>query len=140
MGTVLLVAIATGLAYLWGLSWATGDFPECGSGTYFLADFGWLMGGLLLGLIVGIVLTLILVRRLKILLVIPLVVAAGVGMLVAGDAGAAQAARQVGCDVWHVNGAGEMVVMGFALGAVPTTTVVAIAVGIGWLFRPHPRS
>lgn len=135
---LLLVAIPTLLAFLWGLSWAAGDFPECGQGTYFLADFGWLLGGLLLGIVVGIVVPIILAKRRSFLLAIPVLAVVGLGMLVAGNAGASIAAKQVGCDAWNTADAGEMAIIGLAIGAVPTVLVVGVVVGIGWLMRSPP--
>lgn len=138
---LLLIIIPTMLAYLWGLSWAMGDFPECGQGTYFLADFGWLIGGMLLGLVVGIAIPIILAVRRSFLLAIPVVALAGFGMLVAADAGAARAAALVGCDVWgDVADAGDATLLGLAIGGVPTILLAGIVVGIGWIFRPRPSS
>jgi hypothetical protein len=140
-GLLLLVVIPTALALLWGLSWAAGDYPECGQGTYFLADLGWVLGGMILGAIVGVVIPVILGLWRRFLLSLPVLAAAGVGMLVAGDVGAANAARLVGCSVWgDVADAGEMALLGLAIGAVPSMLIVGTVVGIGWLRRPRPRN
>lgn len=135
---LLLVAIPTALAYAWGLSWALGDFPECGQGTYFLADFGWIVGGMLLGLVVGVVVPVTLALRRSFLLAVPVLLAVGFGMLVAGDAGAARAARLAGCEVWgDVADAGDATLMGLAVGAVPSVLIVGIILGLRWFFRPR---
>jgi hypothetical protein len=138
---LLLLVIPPALAYAWGLSWALGDFPQCGQGIYFLADLGWLVGGMLLGLLVGIVVPVTLALRRSFLLAVPVLVAAGFGMLVAADAGAARAARLAGCEVWgDVAEAGHATLMGLAVGAVPSVLFVGVIVGIGWFFRPGRRA
>jgi riboflavin transporter FmnP len=54
-----------------------GDVAECDQGSCFLADFGWLVGGMLLGLLVGIVVPVTLALRRSFLLVVPVLVAVG---------------------------------------------------------------
>ena len=136
---LLLVAIPTTVAYAWGLSWALGDFPECGQGLYFLVDFGWLVGGMLLGLAVGIVIPVTLALRRLFLLAVPVLLAVGFGMLVAADAGAARAAGLAGCEVWgDVADAGDATLVGLAVGAVPTMLIVSMILGLRWFFRPRP--
>jgi hypothetical protein len=138
VGPVLLVASATMLALLWGLSWAAGDFPDCGQMTHSLGDAGWVVGGMLLGAVIGIAIPTILALRRQFVLAIPVLLAAGLGMLMAGDAGAAFAAGQAGCEVWgDLADAGEATLFGLAVGAVPTLLIVGVAVAIGWLFRPR---
>jgi hypothetical protein len=137
---VSLVVIPTCLAFAWGLSWAAGGFQECGEGTYFLADLGWVLGGLLLGLIVGIVVPVILVSRGSFLLAIPVVLAAGMGMFLAGEAGATIAPPLVGCTAWDTRGAGSMTGLGLAIGAVPTILIAGIAVAIRGTVRHRPQS
>jgi hypothetical protein len=136
---LLLVVIPTGLAFAWGLSWAAGGFQECGEGTYFLADLGWVFEGILLGLIVGIVVPVVLAARRSFLLVIPVVLGAGLGMFLAGDAGATIAPPLVGCTAWDTRGAGSMTALGLAIGGVPTTIVVGLVVGIREIVR-HLRA
>lgn len=139
VGPVLLVLIPTTLALLWGLSWAAGDFPDCGQMTHSLGDAGWVVAGMLLGAAVGIVIPVILALRGRFLTAIAVLLVAGLGMLVAGDAGAAIAAGAVGCEVWgDLADAGEATLFGLTVGAVPTMLLVGSLVGIRWLFRPRP--
>jgi hypothetical protein len=135
---LLLVATPTLLAFAWGLSWAAGGFPECGEGTSFLADLGWLLGGIILGLAVGIAVPLILAARRSFLLAVPVVIVAGIGMLLAGSAGATIAPSLVGCSAWDTRGAGEMTVFGLAIGGVPTILVAGIVIGFRRLTRDWP--
>ena len=72
---LLLIVIPTMLVFLWGLGWALGDFPECGQGSYFLADAGWVVEGMLLGLVVGIVVPIVLAVRRSFLLAVPVIAA-----------------------------------------------------------------
>ena len=137
IGPVLLVLMATTLALLWGLSWAAGNYPDCGQMTHSLGDAGWVVGGILLAAVIGITIPVILAVRGRFLLVVPVLLAAGLGVLVAGDAGAAFAAGQAGCEVWgDIADAGEAMVFGLAVGAAPTLLIVGAVVGIRWLFRP----
>ena len=137
---LLLVVMATALAFAWGLSWAAGSYPECASGSYFLADAGWVLQGMALGLVVGIVVPVILAARRSFLLAIPVVLVAGAGMLGAGDAGATIAAPLAGCTAWDTRGAGEAVLLGLVISAVPAILVGGIVVGIGALRRRSPPS
>ena len=56
-GTVVTLVVAAGLMFVWGLSWAWSDFPQCAGAEDFLAGFGWMVGGMLLALAVGAVAT-----------------------------------------------------------------------------------
>jgi hypothetical protein len=82
---LLLVVIATSLAFAWGRSWA--EVPECASGSYHLADAGWVFQGMALGLVVGIVVPITLAVLRSFLLAVPAVVVAGAAMLHAGNLG-----------------------------------------------------
>ena len=138
VGPVLVVVIATTLALLWGLSWAAGDFPDCGQMTHSLGDAGWVVGGMLLGAAIGIAIPVIFAIRGRFLLALPVLLVASLGMLVAGDAGAAIAAGRSGCEVWgDIADAGESTLFGLAVGAVPTLLIVGLVVGIRWLVRPR---
>ena len=138
IGPVLLVLTAATLALLWGLSWAAGNFPDCGQMTHSLGDAGWVVGGILLAAVIGMAIPIILAVRGRFLLVVPVLLVAGLSMFVAGDVGAAFAAGQAGCEVWgDIADAGETMVFGLAIGAVPTLLIVGAIVGIRWLFRPR---
>jgi fermentation-respiration switch protein FrsA (DUF1100 family) len=137
---LLLVVVATSLAFAWGLSWAAGSFPECASGSFFLADAGWVLQGMALGLVVGIAVPIILAARRSFVLAIPVILVAGAGMLGAGDAGATLAAPLVGCTAWDTRGAGQAVLLGLVISAVPTVLIGGIVIGIGALLRRRPPS
>ena len=81
LAPLLLVVIPIALAFAWGLSWAQGDFPECASGSSFLADAGWIVQGMALGLVVGIVVPVTLAVLRSFLLAVPVVVVTAAGML-----------------------------------------------------------
>lgn len=121
-----LVAVCGGLALLWGLSWAWADYPECGGGSYFLADLGWVFEGFGLGLLVGIVVPAVMVARRTWTMAVLTIIATGAVMSTVGDLAAAQGAISVGCDPWYVRDAGQALLMGMGLGAVPTLFIGAI--------------
>ncbi len=135
---LLLVVIPTCLAFAWGLSRAAGGFTGCGEGTIFRADIGWVLGGMLLGVILGVVIPVILAARGSFLLAIPVLVAAGIGMLLAGEAGATIAPTGVACDSWYIRSAGQGLVLGLAIASVPTLVVAGIVVAIRRTVRHRP--
>jgi fermentation-respiration switch protein FrsA (DUF1100 family) len=137
---LLLVVMATSLAFAWGLSWAAGSFPECASGSSFLADAGWVLQGMALGLVVGIAVPIILAARRSFVLAIPVVLVAGAGMLLAGDAGATMAAPLAGCSAWDTRGAGDAIILGLVIGAVPTILIGGVVVGVAAFLRRPPAS
>lgn len=139
--SLLLVVIPTALAFGWGLSWALGDYPECSSGNYFLADLGWVFQGIALGLAVGIIVPITFAVLRSFLVAIPVAIAAAAGMLLAGNAGATIAAPLVGCTTWDTRGAGEAIIFGLAISGVPVFVLTGIAVGIGAISgQPQPPS
>jgi hypothetical protein len=123
---VALVAVEGGLALLWGLSWGWSDFPDCAGGSSFLADLGWLFQGMALGLLVGIVVPAVMVARRTWTMAVVTLIATGVVMSTVGDLAAAQGALSVGCDPWYVRDAGQALLMGMSVGAVPTLLIGAI--------------
>lgn len=122
----LAVAIPGLLAILWGLSWAWADYPDCGGGSYFLADLGWVFEGFGLGLLVGIVVPAVIVARRTWTMAVVVLIATGAVMSTVGDLAASQGAIAVGCDPWYVRDAGQALLMGMGLGAVPTLFIGAI--------------
>ena len=140
LAPLLLVVIPIALAFAWGLSWAQGDFPECASGSSFLADAGWIVQGMALGLVVGIVVPVTLAVLRSFLLAVPVVVVTAAGMLLAGNAGATMAAPLVGCTAWDTRGAGEAIILGLVISGVPTFLLAGMAIGIGALLRRPPSS
>lgn len=134
IGLVILVA-PTVIAFVWGLSWATGDYPECASGSSFLADMGWSLGGIGLGLLAGIVVPIVATVARSYAFGVLATVVAGGGMWLAANVGAELAARIVGCDAWHVRDAGGAVALGIALAGVPILVVTGVVVGIAAIAR-----
>ncbi len=53
-------------------------------------------------------------------------IATGAVMSTVGDLAAAQGAIAVGCDPWYVRDAGQAILMGMGVGAVPTLFIGAI--------------
>jgi hypothetical protein len=138
LAPLLLLGIPIALAFAWGLSWAQGDFPDCASGSSFLADAGWVLQGIALGLVVGIVVPITLAVLRSFLLAVPVVIVTGVGMFLAGNAGATMAASLVGCTAWDTRGAGEAIILGMVISGVPTILLAGMATGIGALLRRPP--
>jgi hypothetical protein len=123
---IALVAVGGALALLWGLSWGWSDFPDCAGGSSFLADLGWLFQGMALGLVAGIVVPAVMVARRTWTMAVLTLIATGVVMSTVGDLAAAQGAISVGCDPWYVRDAGQALLMGMSVGAVPTLLIGAI--------------
>ena len=130
MGPVLLVLMATTLALLWGLSWAAGNYPDCGQMTHSLGDAGWVVGGILLAAVIGITIPVILAVRGRFLLVVPVRPDGGSGRARGRGRRGRFAAGQAGCEVWgSIADAGEAMVFGLAVGAAPTLLIVGAVVG-----------
>lgn len=125
---VLAVAIPSALAIVWGLSWAWADYPECGGGSYFLADLGWVFEGIGLGLLTGIVVPAVVMAGRGWLVALMVLVVTGMVMSSVADAAATHAALSVGCDPFYVQEAGMGILMGLGLGAVPTMVIGGIVV------------
>lgn len=122
----VLVVVAGGLAFLWGRSWGWSDFPDCAGGNSFLADLGWVLQGMALGLVVGIVVPAVMVALSTWTMAVIVLVVTGMVMSTVGDMAAAEGAVSVGCDPWYVRDAGQALLMGMGLGAVPTLFIGAI--------------
>jgi hypothetical protein len=52
--TVAVPALAAAVPGIWGRGWNVGGEYACASGSYFLADLGWAVDGLLIALMLGI--------------------------------------------------------------------------------------
>lgn len=129
----LLIAVPIAAALVWGMSWALGDYPECGGGTYFLADAGWALQGIALGAVVALILPIAVTVRWTFAAAVGGLIVTGLGMVMAADAGARWAATSVGCDPFYVREAGEAVILGMVLLAIPTLPCMAVYTGIRML-------
>lgn len=94
----LVVSVtAVVIMFVWGLSWGWAEFPDCASGSYFLADLPWLLTGIGLVFALALVGAFVFGSRSPIAFSYVATVGFVAVIAIAGQLGAMEAARGVGC-------------------------------------------
>jgi hypothetical protein len=119
--------IAWSVLWAWGRSWGWGGFPDCASGTYFLADLGWLLEGLALGFVVGAIVAGLYAALVGGFLGLALMVLAVALLGPVGELGAIAGEQAAGCPVMN-EGIGSLVAFFAVAGAL-------VGYPVGWLVR-----